>query len=86
MESIDAILELEQRDKVMMALASIALSVADMEDLADKKFVPVEESAYDHILSLLNTAGLCVRGACRNLADWGVADADEACKIPTYIP
>lgn len=49
-------------------------------------FVPLEESAFDSVLSLLNTAGLCVDAACRELAKWGVAEADNVCKIPKYEP
>ena len=85
-KSIDAVLEVQQRDKIMMQLSSIARAVKDTECAMDKKFVPLEESAFDHVLGLLDTAMLCVNTAAKEFGQWLADDDEEAVLIPEYKP
>lgn len=84
MNSIDAVLEVQQRDKMMMQLGAIAMVLKDVEVSMDKKFVPLEESAFDAVHSLLNTARLCVDAAAKEFEKWLAADEDI--EIPQYEP
>lgn len=84
-KSIDAVLELQQRDKMMMELGAIEKACKDVADAMGKKFVPLEESAFDSACSLLNTALLCVNAAAKEFDSW--LEAEEcACQIPMYEP
>lgn len=74
MDSVDAVLEVQQQDKIMMQLSSIACAVKDTEYAVDKKFVPLEESAFDGVSSLLKTALLCMNAAAKEFDKWLEAD------------
>lgn len=84
MDSIDAALEVQQRDKMMMRLEFIEMAIDAVRASADKKFVPLEESAFDGVYSLLNTARLCLDAVGKEFDKWLVADEDI--EIPQYEP
>lgn len=85
-KSIDEVLELQQRDKMMMQLGSIEKAVNGAKDSIDMKFVPLEESRFDHVASLLNTSRLCLDAAGKEFDKWLAVEEGAANVIPEYTP
>lgn len=69
-KSIDGVLEIQQRDKMGLQLGSIERAVDIARDLMGREFVPLDESAFDSVHSLLNTARLCIDSAVKEFDKW----------------